>query len=72
MWYRLGQAEEIKSKEVTDNDIKAAKVLLAAHKSLENLDDDKIKKALEDSKAGFLKLKDLSKILYKIGDAIPF
>ena len=72
MWYRLGQAEEIKSKEVTDNDIKAAKVLVAAHEELKNLDDDKIKKALEDSKAGFLKLKDLSKILYKIGDAIPF
>ena len=29
MWYRLGQAEEIKSKEVTDNDIKAAKVLFS-------------------------------------------
>ena len=72
MWYRLGQAEEIKSKKVTDNDIKAAKVLVAAHEELKNLDDDKIKKALEDSKAGFLKLKDLSKILYKIGDAIPF
>jgi hypothetical protein len=72
MWYRLGQAEEIKSKEVTDNDIKAAKVLLEAARSLENLDDDKIKKALEDSKAGFVKLKDLSKILYNIGDAIPF
>ena len=44
MWYRLGQAEGIKSKEVTDNDIKAAKVLVAAHEELKNLDDDKIKK----------------------------
>ena len=71
MWYRLGQVEEIKSKEVTEDEIKAAKVLLQGKKALNDLDDDNIKKILEETKAGFVKLKELSKKLYDIGEAIP-
>jgi hypothetical protein len=73
MWYRLGQqTEEIKSEKATENEIKAAKALLQANQLLKDLDDNNIKKILDESKAGFLKLKELSKILYDIGEAIPF